>query len=71
MHVNDGFLPEQQDEQGIIYHDIYSDDATGICGKYNLQEKSHDGYIYARLTKVMYGLAQAVRISHDALLKHL
>ena len=26
--------------------------------KYNLQEKSHNGYIYARVTKGMYGLPQ-------------
>ena len=39
--------------------------------KYNLAEKSHNGYIYARVTKGMYGLPQAVRISHDALVKHL
>ena len=33
--------------------------------KYNLQEKSHNVYIYARVTKGMYGLP------HDALVKHL
>ena len=36
--------------------------------KYNLAEKSHNGYIYARLTKVP---PQAGRIAHDSLLKHL
>ena len=39
--------------------------------KYNLQEKSHNEYIYARLTKVMYGLPQEGCIAHDALVKHL
>ena len=39
--------------------------------KYNLAEKAHNGYIYARLKKVMYGLPQAGRIAHEALLKHL
>ena len=39
--------------------------------KYNLTEKSHNGYIYARVTKGMYGLPQSGRISYAALLKHL
>ena len=39
--------------------------------KYNLTEKSHNGYIYDRVTKGMYGLPQAGRIAHDALVKHL
>ena len=39
--------------------------------KYNLTEKSHNGYIYARLTKEMYGIPQEERISHEALVKHL
>ena len=39
--------------------------------KYNLTEKSHNGYIYARVTKGMYGLHQAGRIVHDALVKNL
>ena len=39
--------------------------------KYNIQEKSHNGYICARITKGMYGLLQEGRISHDALVKYL
>ena len=39
--------------------------------KYNLAEKSHNGYIYARVTNGMYGFPQAGRIKHDALIKHL
>ena len=39
--------------------------------KYNLQEKSHNEYIYERVTKGMYGLPQAGRISYQALVKHL
>ena len=31
----------------------------------------HNGYIFALVTKGMYGLQQAGEISHDALLKHL
>ena len=39
--------------------------------KYNLQEKSHNGYIYSRVTEGMYGLPQAGRIAHDTLVKQL
>ena len=39
--------------------------------KYNLAEKSHNGYIYARVTKGIYGPPQAERIAHDVLLKNL
>ena len=39
--------------------------------KYNLAEKSHNGQIYARVTKGMYGLPQAGRIENDVLLKYL
>ena len=39
--------------------------------KYNLIEKAHNGYIYARVIKGMYGLPQAVRIEHCTLVKHL
>ena len=39
--------------------------------KYNLQEKSHNEYIYSRVTKGMYGLPQSGQIAHDALVKHL
>ena len=38
---------------------------------YNLKEKSHDGYIFTQLTKGMYGLPQAGRISNDTLVKHM
>ena len=39
--------------------------------KHNLAEKSHNGYIYERVTKEMYGIPQEGRISHDTLVKHL
>ena len=39
--------------------------------EYNLAKKAHNGYIYARVTKIMYGIPQAVKISHDELVKHL
>ena len=39
--------------------------------KYNLKGKSHNGYIFARVNKGIYGLPQAVKIAHDSLVKHL
>ena len=36
----------------------------------SLTEKSHNGYIYARVTKGMYGILQADRISHAARVEH-
>ena len=39
--------------------------------KYNLNKKLHNGYVFARVTKGIYGLPQAGRISHDCLVKHL
>ena len=39
--------------------------------KYNLKGKSHNEYIFTRVTKGMYGTPQAGRISHDSLVKHL
>ena len=35
--------------------------------KYKLTEKSHNGYVYTRVTKGMYITPQAGRISHEAL----
>ena len=40
-------------------------------GPIYLKEKVHNGYIFARLTKGMYIIPQAGRISHDALVQHL
>ena len=42
-----------------------------LVEKYNLVEKSHNGYIYARKTNGRYGPPQAGRIAHDSLVKHL
>ena len=39
--------------------------------KYNIKEKSNNGYIFARVTKVMYVLQQDRWISHDSLVKNL
>ena len=38
---------------------------------YNLTEKPHNGYIFVRVTKGVYGIPQAGRIPHNALVKHL
>ena len=39
--------------------------------KYNLKRKLHNGYIFAQVTKGVYGFKQAGEIAHDALVKHL
>ena len=70
MHVHKGFLPEQPDGKGKIHHNPDFNDTTRICRKYNLAEKAHNGYIYARVKNGMKGLPQAVQIAHEALLKH-
>ena len=38
---------------------------------YNLKGKAHNRYIFARVTKWMYGLPQAVQIAHDDLFQHM
>ena len=43
----------------------------GFVDKYNLQEKSHNVYIYARVNNGMYGLLQSGHMIHDSLVKHL
>ena len=71
MHVPERFLPEQHDGNGRIYHDTDRDDNTGIYGQMQYLRKAHNGYIYARVTKGLYGLPQAGRISNAALVKQL
>ena len=45
---------------------------TAKCvDKYNFKEKSHNGYIFTRLTKGVYGLPQAGQIAYDSLVQHL
>ena len=39
--------------------------------KCNINGKSHNGYVFAWVTKGMYGLPQSVQIARDALVKHL
>ena len=43
----------------------------GFVDKYNLTEKAHNGYIFARVTKGMYGLTQSGWIAPDILVKQL
>ena len=44
--------------------------STGMCGQIQYLKKSHNGYIYTKVTKGIYGIPQAGRIAHDALVKH-
>ena len=39
--------------------------------KYNLKYKANNGYIFSQVTKGVYGLPQALRISQDSLVRHL
>ena len=39
--------------------------------KYNLKENTYNGYIFARVTKGMYGIPQAGKIAQDNLVKQL
>ena len=68
MDVKDFYLKNQMymDKYIMIQLSIIPQE---FVVKYNLAEKSHNGYIYSRVPKGMYGLPQSGRISHDALLK--
>ena len=57
-----------REEHIMIYISIIPQE---FVEKYNIIEKAHNGYIYARVTKVMYGPPQEERISHEAPVKHL
>ena len=39
--------------------------------KYNFKYKVHNGYIFSRVTKGVYGLPQSERIARDALVQHM
>ena len=39
--------------------------------KYNLKDKVHNGYTFARVTKGIYILPQTGQIAYDALVQHL
>ena len=42
-----------------------------IIDAYNLHDYAHNGYIYAKVDKGMYGLPQAGRVASDALIPQL
>jgi hypothetical protein len=42
-----------------------------IMDYYDLRNKIHNGYAYARVKKAWYGLKQSGRLAHDDLVKHL
>ena len=70
IYVKDFYLNNHMDRDEYITIHI-SRIPPEFVEKYNIAEKSHNAYIYARATKEMYGLPQAVRIEHEALLNHL
>ena len=70
MDVKDSYLNNQMDRDEYIMIQL-SMIPQEFEEKYNLAEKSHAGYIYARVTKGMYGPPQSGSIEHDTMLKHL
>ena len=44
---------------------------AAIQSHYDLRAKAHNGYVYARVNKVWYGLKQSGKIAHDDLVQHL
>ena len=42
-----------------------------IIQQYNLQDYFHNGYLYCKIQKGLYGLPQAGKLAHDKLKKHL
>ena len=42
-----------------------------IIDHYNLNEKTTDGYVYARIKRAWYGLRESGKIAHDDLVDHL
>ena len=70
MDVKYLYLNNQMDRDEYIMIQI-SMIPQEFVEKYNLAEKSHNGYIYARVTNIMYGIPQEGMIAHEALVKHL
>ena len=70
MDVKYFYLNYQMDRDEYIMIQI-SMIPQELVDKYNITEKSHNGYIYARLTKGMYGLPQSCQIAHGDLVKQL
>ena len=48
--------------------DIFPPD---IVSKYNLDRIAHNGYVYIKIKKGMYGLKQAALLAYNKLVKHL
>ena len=69
MHGRQIFLPEQLYGQVRIHTDSDFNGTTRICGQIEYHRKTHNEYIYARVTKGMYGIPQSGRIAHGALVK--
>ena len=44
---------------------------TDISEYYNLHDKEHNGYIYIKIQKGMYGLKQAAVLAYKNLIKNL
>ena len=42
-----------------------------IIDYYDLHDKIHNSYVYARVKKAWYGLKEAGKIAHDDLVAHL
>ena len=70
MDDKDFYLNKQMERDKCIIIQI-SMIPREFVEKYNPTEQAHNRYIYASLSKVMYGLPQSRRIAHDAMLKHL
>ena len=60
--------PMDRDKYIMIYISMIPQE---FVEKYYLAEKAHNGYIYAKVTKGMYGLPKVGQIAHDALVKQL
>ena len=61
MYVKDCYLNNQMDRAGYIMIQI-SMIPQYFLDKYNLKEKALNGYIFAQVTKGMYGPPQAGQI---------
>jgi Reverse transcriptase (RNA-dependent DNA polymerase) len=70
LDIKDFYLntPMERYEYMCIPMDIIPD---AIMEQYNLQALVHNGYVYVKFRKGMYGLPQAGRIANDALVPFL
>ena len=70
MDVKDFYLNNRMDRAEYIMIQIYTIPMELVI-EYYIKDKVHDGYIFALLTKGIYGLPQSGQIVHDVLLQHL